>query len=45
VTCAAALLRAAAWRHYGYGFDEETLRYARDLVRAIRELLAWERTL
>jgi hypothetical protein len=28
------------WRHYGYGFDEATLRYARELVDAMRALLA-----
>jgi len=27
------------WRHYGEGFDEETLRYARELVGAMRTLL------
>jgi hypothetical protein len=28
------------WRHFGYGFDEETLRYARELVEAMRSRLA-----
>jgi hypothetical protein len=28
------------WRHYGYGFDDETLRYARELVNAMRTRLA-----
>ncbi len=28
------------WRHYGYGFDEATLRYARELVGAMRELVS-----
>ena len=24
------------WHHHGYGFDEEAMRYARDLISAIR---------
>jgi hypothetical protein len=28
------------WRHYGYGFDDETLEYARALVEAMRPLVA-----
>jgi hypothetical protein len=27
------------WRHYGYGFDEETQRYARELVGAMGGVL------